>query len=105
MGRPTGAGHSKTEYEIIKVNALNAMEEGAEVDYAALLAKRAVSKSKLKVNKVVGSDVPLSTKGLTVKAHAFTSSARAQIEEMGGKCVELSATTHKPLGEEAAAEA
>mmetsp|Transcript_18164 Transcript_18164/g.39024 ORF Transcript_18164/g.39024 Transcript_18164/m.39024 type:complete len:231 (-) Transcript_18164:269-961(-) len=103
VGRPTGPGHSKTVYEIIKINSLNCMEENSEVDFAALFEKRAVSKAKLSINKIVGSDEPLTVKGLTVKAHAFTASAKAQIEELGGKCVELSPTTHKPLGEEAEA--
>ena len=35
--------------------------------------------------------------GLTVKAHAFTGSARAAIEGAGGKCVELSKTTQEPV--------
>jgi large subunit ribosomal protein L15 len=105
VGRPTGIGHTKTEYTVIKINALNCMEENSEVDFAALFERRAVSKSKLSINKIVGSDEPLAVKGLTVKAHAFTESARAQIEELGGKCVELSQTTHKPLGEEEPVEA
>jgi len=104
VGRPTGPGHTKTEYQIIKLSALNGMAEGSEVDFDTLLKARAVSKSKYSINKVVGSPEPLSVKGLTVKAHAFTASAQAAIEEMGGKCVELSQTTHKPLGEEPAAE-
>ena len=41
--------------------------------------------------------VKLTAKGLTVKAHAFTGSARAAIEGAGGKCVELSKTTQEPV--------
>jgi ribosomal protein L15 len=79
------------------------MTEGSEVDFDTLLKARAVSKTKYDINKVVGSSEPLAVKGLTVKAHAFTASARFAIEELGGKCVELSHTTHKPLGEESEA--
>lgn len=99
VGRPTGPGHSKTEYELIKVSALNSCAEGSEVDYASLLSSRAVSKAKLKLNKVVGSGDDLAVKGLTVKAHAFTDSAKATIEAAGGKCVLLSPTTNLPLNE------
>jgi large subunit ribosomal protein L15 len=97
VGRPTGPGHTKTEYEIIKVSALNQLDDGAEVDYAALLAARAVSKSKRKLNKVVGAADKLTVKNLKVRAHAFTSSARAEIEALGGSCIELSPTTGEPV--------
>lgn len=97
VGRPTGPGHTKTEYELIKISALNKCAEGSEVDYASLLSARAVSKASLKLNKVVGSGDELAVKGLTVKAHAFTESAKASIEAAGGKCVLLSPTTNQPL--------
>merc|ERR1712087_60502 len=102
VGRPTGAGHSKTTYEIVKVSSLNKMPEGSEVDYASLLEARAISKAKYKICKVVGGAEKLSVKGLTVKAHAFTASAREEIEQSGGNCVMLSQPTHKPLDAEAA---
>eukprot|EP00967_Tisochrysis_lutea_P000128 scaffold158_cov28-Tisochrysis_lutea.AAC.2 len=97
VGRPTGAGHTKTEYEIIKISALNKVSEGSEVDYSSLLDMRAVSKSKLKLNKVVGGAEKLSVKGLKVKAHAFTDSARAEIEALGGSCITISPTTNKVI--------
>merc|ERR1719217_1552629 len=102
VGRPTGPGHTKTEYEIIKLSYLNSMPEGSEVDYAALYEARAIHKTKYDLNKVVGGS-ELTTKGLTVKAHASTDSARAAIEELGGKCVTLSPTTNTPVEEEVAA--
>ena len=51
-----------------------------------------------KVVKVVGSadDVTVPA-GLTVKAHAFTASAREKIEGAGGKCVLLSKTTNEVI--------
>jgi len=99
VGRPTGPGHSKTLYEIIKISALNTVAEGSEVDYAALLDMRAVSKASTKLNKVVGGAEKLAVKGLTVKAHAFTASARAEIEALGGSCITLSPTTNVPMSE------
>jgi ribosomal protein L18E len=41
---------------------------------------------------VVGGGDALTAKGLTVKAHAFTASARAAIEGNGGTCVVLPKT-------------
>lgn len=92
VGRPMGPGHSKTEYGIIKLSALNACAEGSEVDYASLQEKRIVSKSKYQLKKVVGSDGDFTAKSLTVKAHAFTASAKAAIEGNGGTCVVLPKT-------------
>lgn len=103
VGRPMGPGHSKTIYEIIKISALNLVAEGSEVDYASLLQQRAVSKTNIKLNKVVGGADKLAVKGLKVKAHAFTAAARAEIEALGGSCVTLSPTTNLPMVEEMAA--
>ena len=66
--------------------------EGSEVDYASLQEKRIVSKSKYQLKKVVGSDGDFTAKSLTVKAHAFTASAKAAIEGNGGTCVVLPKT-------------
>ena len=46
---------------------------------------------RFKLKKVVGGGA-LTAKGLTVKAHAFTSTARAAIEGNGGTCVVLPKT-------------
>ena len=57
-----------------------------------------MTKKKYDVVKVVGSAGDVSVPaGRTVKAHAFTGSARAAIEGAGGKCVELSKTTQEPV--------
>jgi len=103
VGRPMGMSHSKTEYGLIKISALNGAAEGATVDYSGLQELKLVSKSKMKLKKVVGSAEELTVKGLTVKAHAFTSAARKAIEDNSGTCVVLSPTTGLPLGEEAPA--
>merc|ERR1711988_352686 len=95
VGRPMGPGHTKTKYGLIKLEYLNKAEEGQEVDYDALMEVGAVTKSKYKLKKVVGGG-DLTTKGLTVKAHAFTSTAVDAIEANGGTCVLLSPTTNQP---------
>ena len=55
-------------------------------------AQKLVSKSKYTLKKVVGGPEEYTGKGLTVKAHAFTESARAAIEGSGGTCVVLPKT-------------
>ena len=50
------------------------------------------STRRFKLKKVVGGGDALTAKGLTVKAHAFTASARAAIEGNGGTCVVLPKT-------------
>ena len=59
--------------------------------------KQAATKSKYHLKKVVVSEEALTAKGITVKAHAFTDSARQAIEGAGGKCITLSPTTDQPL--------
>merc|ERR1712204_107996 len=97
VGKPTGPGHTKKIYGLVKLSMLNTQPEGSTVDYAALIESRAATKDKFKLKKVVSSPGGLTVKGLTVKAHAFTSSAKAAIEENGGTCVLLSPTTQLPL--------
>jgi large subunit ribosomal protein L15 len=92
VGKPMGPGYTKTIYNPVKVDALNGAAEGATVNFDSLLESKAVTKSKYKLTKIVGGG-ELTTKGLTVQAHAFTGSAREAIEGAGGSCVVLSPTT------------
>jgi len=74
-------------YTIVNVSVLEAFEDGATVDLAAVLAKGLTSKEKgSDLFKVLG-DGNL-TRKLVVKADALTRSARAKIEGAGGS-VEL----------------
>merc|ERR1719426_681810 len=98
VGRQTGPGHQNEVFSLIKLEQLAGCDANAEVDFASLLAAGQVTKKKYDVVKVVGSAGDVSVPaGLTVKAHAFTGSARAAIEGAGGKCVELSKTTQEPV--------
>jgi len=72
-----------TRYLPVNVTALNAFEDGARVDEAALRAVGLVNGRGDGV-KVLG-DGELGRK-LTVCAHAFSGSARAKIEAKGGTC-------------------
>jgi len=93
VGR-TMRGHTKTEYELIKLDMLNGVGEGSEVDMSTLLDLGVMTKANKgrKIYKVIGGDEDLTTKGLTVKAHKFTESARSAIEAAGGSCIVMSPT-------------
>lgn len=96
VGRPMGPGHTHKTYTPIKLQYLNGMEPGSIVDYQTLVDKKAMFKSKHNMHKIVGGD-DLTVSDLTVRAHAFTSSARKAIEDKGGKCVLLSRTTQEAI--------
>lgn len=71
-----------TEYAIVNLAALNKFEAGAVVDADALI-KAGIIKKTYDGVKVLGNGKL--EKALTVKANAFSASAKAQIESVGGK--------------------
>ena len=73
-------------YVTVNVSELNVFENGAVVDLEALLAKKIVRKS-LDGLKVLG-DGEL-TKNLTVKAAAFSATAKEKIAAAGGQAEEV----------------
>ncbi len=72
-----------TRYIPINLTALNAFDEGARVDEAAL-RKVGLINGRGDGVKVLGAGEL--TKKLTIAAHAFSASAKAKIEAKGGKC-------------------
>ena len=68
--------------ESMNISALNKFEDGAVVDAQALLDAHVLSKCTYGV-KILGNGEL--TKKLTVKASAFSESAKAKIEAAGGK--------------------
>ena len=72
----------RTEYAEVNLERLEAFEDGAVVDAAALLEKRIIRKE-LDGVKILGAGEL--TKKLTVKAAKFTASAKEKIEAVGGK--------------------
>ncbi len=78
---------------------LNKFDDGAtHVDEAAL-RERGLANGRLKLVKILG-DGEL-TRKLTVHAHAFSASARAKIEKLGGACQLIeSKPPAKPEGKE-----
>lgn len=96
VGRPMGPGHKRTVYALIKPDFLNQCAEGSIVTFETLREEGIMTKQKRKIFKVVGgSDVTV--QNLTVKAHAFTTSAVEAIEKAQGKCVLISPTTGKDI--------
>lgn len=70
------------EWAAINVSALEAFEDGATVDAAALAEKGIIKKANLPI-KVLGNGKL--TKKLTVKLNAFSASAAEKINSVGGK--------------------
>lgn len=71
-----------TEYAIVNVSALEVFDDGAVVDTEALRAKGLVNKAMDGVKILGNGDF---SKKLTVKAAAFSGSAKEKIEAAGGK--------------------
>jgi large subunit ribosomal protein L15 len=70
-------------YIPINLEVLNEFDDGATVNEAALRTL-GLANGRLKLVKILG-DGEL-TRKLTVHAHAFSASARAKIEKLGGTC-------------------
>jgi len=66
----------------VNLAALNVFEDGAEIDAAALIEKGIIDSCKYGLKVIANGNL---TKKLTVKAAAFSESAKAKIEEAGGK--------------------
>lgn len=97
---PLQKGHIKTIYELIKIEMLNKLEPDSTVDFDMLIEKGLATKANKgrKIQKVIGGE-ELTVKNLTVKAHAFTESAKAAIEANGGQCILMSPSRPVPLEE------
>jgi len=72
----------KTEYATINVSDLNVFEDGALVT-PEILKETGMVKKQLSGIKVLGNGTL--EKKLTVQAHKFSSTAKEQIEKLGGK--------------------
>lgn len=96
VGKPMGPGHKRVKYALIKTDFLNKCAEGTIVTFESLKEAGVMTKQKLRIFKVVGG-TDVEVQGLTVQAHAFTTSAVEAIEKANGKCVLLSPTTGKVI--------
>jgi large subunit ribosomal protein L15 len=71
----------------VNVESLNAFDNGARVDEAAL-RERGLAKGRADGIKILGDGEV--TKKLSVSAHAFSASAKTKIEAKGGTCEVIS---------------
>jgi large subunit ribosomal protein L15 len=85
-----------TYYIPVNVEALNRFEDGARVDEAALRAA-GLANGRADGVKILG-DGELKRK-LTVVAHAFSASAKAKIEALGGVCEIVAKPATRPARE------
>lgn len=75
--------HIKVEYAIVNLEQLNVFEDGALVD-SAILLQAGLIKKELDGVKILGRGTL--NKKLTVKAAAFSNTAKEAIEKLGGTC-------------------
>jgi large subunit ribosomal protein L15 len=73
---------NRVEFSPVNVERLNAFERGSVVDPAALAQRGLVRKRRAPVKILGRGELQV---GLTVRAHAFSASARAKIEQAGGQ--------------------
>ncbi len=71
-----------SKYSVINLSSLNKFDDGAVVDAAALIEKGIIKKEYDGVKVLANGNL---TKKLTVKAAAFSASAKEKIEAAGGK--------------------
>src|SRR5580765_2027549 len=72
-----------TRYIPVNLTALNQFDERARVDESALRARGMANGRGAGVKILGGGEL---TKKLDVSVHAFSASARAKIEKLGGRC-------------------
>ncbi len=71
-----------SKYSVINLSSLNKFDDGAVVDAAALIEKGIIKKEYDGVKVLANGNL---TKKLTIKAAAFSASAKEKIEAAGGK--------------------
>jgi len=74
----------RQEYQIVNLSSIKALKEGDQVTPDSLKQKGLIKSSKKPV-KILGNGKI--TKKVDMHAHAFSSSARKMIEDLGGKVV------------------
>jgi large subunit ribosomal protein L15 len=88
-------------YVAVNLADLNSFESGATVDETALRSL-GLANGPVKKIKILGTGKL--EKKLTVVAHAFSKTAREQIENLGGACQVIPVKTEKPQAEESKAQ-
>lgn len=78
---------SRIEYKVVNINTLGRFDDNSTVDLEMLKKSGLVKGRKVRV-KVLGNGTL--SKSLTVKAHAFSTSAQEKIASAGGSCEVIS---------------
>jgi len=76
----------RTEYSVISINKLNMFESGSEVTPERLVATGLVKSLRHPVKILAGGEISYP---LLVKAHKFSTAAKAKIEAAGGRVEEV----------------
>ena len=76
----------RTEYSVININKLNMFESGSEVTPESLVAAGLVKSLRYPVKILAEGDI---NHPLLVKAHKFSTAAKAKIEAAGGRVEEV----------------
>ena len=78
----------KKSYSIVNLSVLDAFEAGAVIDIDALVEKGLIKlvKGGVGLKVLAGGEI---TKAVTVKANAFSASAKAAIEKVGGTAEQI----------------
>lgn len=76
---------ARVAYTAVNLSSLNVFEEGCVVDAAALLTLGIIRNCENGGIKILAKG-EFSAKKLAVKANAFSATAKAKIEELGGTC-------------------
>ena len=76
----------RTEYNIVSIGKLDIFEAGSEVDPERLVAAGVVKSLRRPIKILADGDI---SHPLIVKAHRFSTAAKAKIEAVGGKVEEV----------------
>ena len=76
----------RTEYSVVNLSRLNMFESGSEVDPKRLVSAGVVKSLRRPIKILAEGDI---SHPLVVKAHKFSTAAKAKIEAVGGKVEEV----------------
>jgi large subunit ribosomal protein L15 len=84
-----------TRYSGVNLESLNQFDDGATVDPSAIREAGLANGTTVRIKILGGGELK---KKLAVSAHAFSASARAKIEDLGGTCQVIGKTVENKQG-------
>ena len=84
-----------TRYISVNLESLNQFEDGSQVDEATLRARGLANGPGSGIKILGGGELK---KKLNLQAHAFSASAKAKIEGLGGSCQLVTSVPQAPAG-------